>query len=149
MSFPKQSIQELENDYWEDYEFETDLVRRCHEYRKIPIPDLTNEMLRVLIGQEIGLPYLMPVILEKLLINPFMQGELYCCDVLNFVISIDPKYWLHKQEEFKKLEKVMEKLRDDLLENTNLEEIDRKTASEVAARYSNRISAIRGNTDKR
>ena len=138
----KQSIEQLENDFWPDYEFETDLIRRCHEYRKIPISDLTNEMIRVLIGQEIGLNYLLPVILEKLVENPLIQGDLYACDVLNAVLHIDKDYWKKYSEEFKKLDQAVTNLLGELLENKDLKGEDREQALTVVTFGLNTVIAI-------
>lgn len=55
-----QSIEQLENDFWKESDFPTGLVERCYQYRKIPIGDLTPAQLRMLIGQQIGLKYLIP-----------------------------------------------------------------------------------------
>ncbi len=60
------SLEELEQDYWKDYDFPTGLIAKCHEYRKIPLKDLTIEQIRLLIVQDIGLKYLIPKAIEVL-----------------------------------------------------------------------------------
>ena len=48
------SIEQLENNVWETpNEFLTDLIKRCYEYRKISIAQLTTEQMRLLISQKI------------------------------------------------------------------------------------------------
>ena len=54
------SIEQLENDYWKDVDFPSTLVERCFTYRKIPVSELSVEQLRLLVGQQIGLPYTIP-----------------------------------------------------------------------------------------
>ena len=47
------SIEELENSKWKDYDFETNLVKRCYQLRKVALINLTIDDLRCLIGQEV------------------------------------------------------------------------------------------------
>ncbi|NIK92857.1 hypothetical protein GZ212_11895 [Mangrovimonas sp. CR14] len=62
-----QSIEQLENDVWkEPSEFPTSLVEKCHRYLKIIIGELTNEHLRILISQNIGIEHIIGIALEKL-----------------------------------------------------------------------------------
>lgn len=51
------TLEVLERQIWGDPEFNSHLVRTCHQLRKIPLKDLTPENLRMLIGQQIGLTY--------------------------------------------------------------------------------------------
>src|SRR5687767_14871923 len=58
-TWTQKSLQELEQNKWPDQkEYPSGLVKRCHEYRKIPVGQLTAEQLRTLIGQQMGLDYL-------------------------------------------------------------------------------------------
>ena len=58
------SIEQLENDYWkEPPEFPTNLVKRCFEYRKIKVSELTIEQIRLLISQKIGIEFLIGIAL--------------------------------------------------------------------------------------
>lgn len=87
------SIQELENDYWPDYEYPTGLVHKCHEYRKIPLGTLTIEQIRVLISQNIGLVYLMPIALQTLKKNILTEVSLYEGDLLAAILRVENQYW--------------------------------------------------------
>lgn len=72
------SLEQLENDYWkEPSEFPTNMVERCYRYRKISVADLTNEQLRLLISQKIGLEYLTEIALDKLEQNILTEGNIY------------------------------------------------------------------------
>ncbi|WP_183298230.1 contact-dependent growth inhibition system immunity protein [Cellulomonas cellasea] len=61
---------------------DTHLVRRCHELRKVPVDALGVEDLRLLIGQEIALPVLLPLALAHLEADPLAEGDLYAGDLL-------------------------------------------------------------------
>jgi hypothetical protein len=93
------SLEKLENDIWPEYDFETNLVKRCHELRKVPLEKFTIEDLRVLIGQQIGLNFLIEIAIEKLAEDILFQGDLYPGDLLNSVTGVDKKYWIENWEQ--------------------------------------------------
>lgn len=80
--WPRQSIEELEGDDWGDATFDSHLVRECHRLRRVPLADLSAENLRILIGQQIGLRYLVPMALDLLRRDPFAAGDFYPGDLL-------------------------------------------------------------------
>ena len=88
-----QSIEQLENDYWQETDFPTGLVERCFRYRKIPISDLTPAQLRTLIGQQIGLKYLVPLALKALEQNLLTEADLYEGDLLASILDVDASFW--------------------------------------------------------
>ncbi|MFF0711224.1 contact-dependent growth inhibition system immunity protein [Streptomyces bauhiniae] len=60
----------------------TRLVTTAHALRRRPIGDLTVEDMRLLIGQDMGLPHLLPLALEVLRENPMAEGactKVICC----------------------------------------------------------------------
>ena len=58
------------------------LVRTCHRLRTKPIGQFGVEDLRIMIGQNIGLPYLLPLALERLEETPWAAGDMYPGDLL-------------------------------------------------------------------
>jgi len=88
------NIEQLENIFWKDeLEFPSALVAKCHLFRKKPVGKLSIEELRLLISQNIGLPYLVPVALNILSENPFAEGDLYPGDLLFNVLTCEIDYW--------------------------------------------------------
>ena len=88
------SIEQLENNVWEmPNEFPTDMIKRCFEYRKISIAELTTEQIRLLISQEIGIQYLIGTAIEKLKRNILAEGDFYEGDLLVAVSKIPAEYW--------------------------------------------------------
>ncbi|MET7988484.1 contact-dependent growth inhibition system immunity protein [Streptomyces sp. NPDC005281] len=61
--------------------------------RRRPIGELTVEDMRLLIRQDIGLPYLLPLALEVLRENPMAQGHMYEGDLLSAVFTRNPSLW--------------------------------------------------------
>lgn len=127
------SIEQLENDYWkEPSEFPTGMVERCYRYRKIKIADLTNEQIRLLISQKIGLKYLTEIALNKLEQNILTEGGIYEGDLLEAVSRIPIEFWIEKKAEFQKLERLVE---------SNLEKIKAEMGERDFDRINERIKA--------
>ena len=87
------SIEQLKGDVWKDFDPPQNLEERVHHYRKIPIAKLTVEELRLLIGQNEGLEYLIPVSLEILRMNILAEGDMYKGDLLSAVLTAEEKFW--------------------------------------------------------
>ncbi|MEH0547714.1 contact-dependent growth inhibition system immunity protein [Streptomyces sp. B21-105] len=66
---------------------DTRLVATAHTLRRRPIRELTVEDMRLLIGQDIGLAYLLPLALEVLRENPMAEGDMYAGDLLSAVLT--------------------------------------------------------------
>lgn len=94
MTFDRsRSLDELEGDVWGDPEFASFLVTRCHTLRKKPVGDFSIEDLRIMIGQQIGLGFLVPLALEVLESNPLAEGDFYPGDLLSIVLRIPGQFW--------------------------------------------------------
>ena len=87
------TLEVLEDDIWGAPEFNSLLVTTCHKLRKIPLKDLTPDNLRMLIGQEIGLIYLIPLALDLLENNLLVSGDMYDGDLLCAVTSVGSGFW--------------------------------------------------------
>ncbi|MBW8637793.1 hypothetical protein K1W69_11395 [Hoeflea sp. WL0058] len=80
------TLEQLENDDWGETDAPTWLVQECHRLRRKPIEEFNNEDLRIMIGQNIGLKYLVPKALEVLRKDPLAAGDFYEGDLLRAVI---------------------------------------------------------------
>lgn len=65
-------------------------MTECHRLRHVPLKELSSEDLRLLIGQEIGLPFLVPLALEQFAENPWTEGHMYPGDLLKAVVTVSP-----------------------------------------------------------
>ncbi len=121
-SWKQQSLAVLENSFWPDEkEYVSGLVKRCHEYRKIQVGQLTPEQLRTLIGQQIGLQFLIPLAIEVLSADVLTEGAFYPGDLLEAVLKANQNFWAARPELQSQVAALvhsnMEKIRD---ENINL-----------------------------
>ncbi len=104
------SIEQLEKDIWKNpSEFQTDLVEKCYRYRKISITKLTDEQIRLLISQKIGIEYLIGIALEKLERNILTECDFYEGDLLIAVSSIPTEFWNENQTEFLTFKNLVER----------------------------------------
>ena len=88
------SLEQLENDFWkDDSDYPTGLVEKCYRYREIALKELTIEQMRLLIGQNIGLKYLIPKALKILGTNILAEGDCYEGDLLSMVLNAEDNFW--------------------------------------------------------
>jgi hypothetical protein len=116
------SIEQLERDIWKNpSEFPTDMVEKYYRYRKIGIAELTNEQIRLLISQQIGIEYLIGIALEKLERNILTECDFYECDLLVAVSCLPTEFRNENQTEcltFKNIvERNSELIKSELGEN--------------------------------
>jgi hypothetical protein len=71
--------------------------------RKKAIQDFEIEDLRILIGQNIGISYLIPMAINQLEDNILAEGDYYPGDLLYSVLSSSQEYWINHLKEFNKL----------------------------------------------
>src|SRR5215831_6025809 len=76
------------------------LVSTCKRLYEKPLKDFTTEDLRIMIGQQIGLEFLVPIALERLAENPFAEGDFYPGDLLMTLLRLPAGYW-HKQPDLR------------------------------------------------
>ncbi|MEV0427582.1 contact-dependent growth inhibition system immunity protein [Micromonospora sp. NPDC050495] len=102
------TIEQLERDVWPDPGPEvTSLVRRCTELRRKPLVEFTVEDLRIMLGQEIGVPALLPLAVQVLVRDPLAEGACYPGDLLANVLRLPDSAWSSLRSERKRLESVL------------------------------------------
>jgi hypothetical protein len=103
----QRTLDELEGHTWGPPTFDSHLVTECHRLRKVPLEQFTAENLRIMIGQKIGLPHLVPLALERLEENPFTAGDYHPGDLLLAVLRVGPDFWHANPGLFHRLNEVM------------------------------------------
>ncbi len=93
------SLESLEKVSWGDIpKDESYLVTTCHKLRKKQLKDFDTEDLRIMIGQNIGLKFLIPLALETLKENILAEGDFYEGDLLKVVLTSDVDYWKNEND---------------------------------------------------
>ncbi|MFC4334172.1 contact-dependent growth inhibition system immunity protein [Salininema proteolyticum] len=99
-TYSNKSIMELESDRWEEPGPDASyLIRTCHRLRQAPLRDLEAEDLRMLIGQGIGLPWIIPIALDMLEVNPLKEGHYFPGDLLVACLGRHPRnFWVSRPD---------------------------------------------------
>jgi hypothetical protein len=93
------TLQELEDSDWGDPATgETPLIQKCLALRREPIGDFSIENLRLLIGQQMGLKFLLPLAMSHLNHDPLSEGDLYPGDLLQSVLRVPFDSWQETEE---------------------------------------------------
>ena len=124
-------LQELENDDWGKPDFDSYLVRTCHRLRRVPLEDFETGDLKVMIGQQISLYFLVPIALEKLENDPLVEGNHYPGDLLKVVLDIPAKFWNVHTEMRNSLRRIVVKTKELL---ASLEEDEARLIRETLAK---------------
>ncbi|MFF2849001.1 contact-dependent growth inhibition system immunity protein [Streptomyces sp. NPDC058001] len=105
------SLDELERARWPAPSADdTRLVTTAHALRRRPIGELTVEDMRLLVGQDVCLPYLLPLALEVLRENPMAEGHMYEGDLLSAVLTRHSSVWADFPELGRELRVIVSKL---------------------------------------
>ncbi|MGR6319381.1 contact-dependent growth inhibition system immunity protein [Micromonospora soli] len=105
------TIEQLERDVWPDPSPDaTSLVRRCTELRRKPLDEFTVEDLRIMLGQEVGIPALLPRAVRILLRDPLVEADYYPGDLLANVLRLPDSAWSGLPAERKRLASVLAEL---------------------------------------
>lgn len=117
------SLEQLENDYWDEPTYDSYVVTTCHSMRKKPLNEVTVE-LRLVIGQGFSLDYLMPMAIELLKLDILTEGDLYEGDLLANVISKNTfDYWTINKKDWDLIVKLIEQHKDILTNKMIIKQI--------------------------
>ena len=109
------SLNELEPPDWGDAPSDaTGLVVSVHAARQKPLAELTDEDLRLLIGQNVSLDRLVPLALRKLEENPLIEADYYPGDLLNAVLTVDSTFWRGHDELASELDGILREVEQAL-----------------------------------
>ena len=125
------SLQELEQHDWGEPGYDSYLVTTIHRVRRKPLADFTVEDLRIMIGQKIGLPFLVPLAVERLEPDPLAAGDYYPGDLLSAVLGVSEGFWLAHPGSLQRIRPVVQRLRELV---ASLDEVDRQTVHELLER---------------
>ncbi|MFF3348961.1 contact-dependent growth inhibition system immunity protein [Streptomyces sp. NPDC002779] len=71
----------------------TDLVRKVHGLRRIPLGDMSPADLRTLVSQQVALPFVLPRSVCLLLKNPLLDSYFYEGDLLLAAVRAPSSAW--------------------------------------------------------
>ena len=137
------SLQQLEGEDWGEPTYHSHLVKECHRLRRVPLCDFTVEDLRIMIGQDIGLEYLVPLALERLQAEPYAEGDFYPGDLLVGVLHSDAQFWRRRQELRQQLVALTERaIGSAMILPVNADETERKYIVQAYDEFKKRLTAV-------
>jgi hypothetical protein len=122
-SADEQTLDELEGVVWGPPGYESGLVINVHRLRRVRLKDYRLEDLRVMIGQEVGLPYLVPRALDRLEADPLVEGDLYPGDLLAAVARLGDEFWSARRHLARRAVRVIDAALARMAEVDTIEEL--------------------------
>ncbi|MEH0822107.1 MULTISPECIES: contact-dependent growth inhibition system immunity protein [unclassified Micromonospora] len=105
------TVEQLEREVWPDPGPDaTFLIKRCAELRRKPLAEFTVEDLRIMLGQGIGVPALLPRAVQVLLRDPLAEGDHYPGDLLSTVLRLPDSAWSTLRTDRERLASVLAEL---------------------------------------
>jgi len=81
-------------------DYDSYLVRRVNELLDVVISEFNVEDVRLLIGQDIGLEYTVPIAMKFLSEDILAEGDFYEGDLLKATVMCDSNYWKNHPDQF-------------------------------------------------
>jgi hypothetical protein len=112
----QKSLESLEKNTWPALSSDEGsyLIKTCNSLRKKQLQDFTTEDLRIMIGQEIGLYFLIPLAIETLTDNLLAEGDMYEGDLLKNVLEVDTKFWDDNKNYWQQLNEIFKNRHEEI-----------------------------------
>ena len=85
------------------------LLSQLRRLRTVPLKELRIEDIRLLIGQSLGLEFLVPMALDHLEAHPLTAGDFYPGDLLKNVMEAPESFWNNHPELRERLVNALER----------------------------------------
>lgn len=113
MNRQKSTIEDIEQDFGgQQPENTSNLVSTIHQLRQKNLNEFTVEDMRIAIGQNVGLPILLPIAFDFLGEDICSEGDNHPADLLLSVLNVSHAFW----ESHIELQKLLKQLCSERLE---------------------------------
>ena len=109
MSVRDKSLEQLGAVPSTDLEGGSYLLSQLRRLRTVPLKELRIEDIRLLIGQSLGLDFLVPMALDHLEAHPLAAGDFYPGDLLKNVMEAPESFWNNHVELRERLVNALER----------------------------------------
>jgi len=117
-NWSQKSLKNLENrDMGEPSTEYPSLVNKVLKLRKIPLNQFSVEDLRLMIGQNKGLPYLIQLSLDVLKEDLFAEGDFYPSDLLQNILKVPALFWTEDKELWQDIHGLIKDRMEEILEH--------------------------------
>ncbi|CAL9331370.1 contact-dependent growth inhibition system immunity protein [Streptomyces sp. enrichment culture] len=85
----------------------TPLIRKVHALRRVPLGELGPEELRMLVVQQVALPFVLPLVVRLLAEEPLLDARFYEGDLLLAAVGVPASAWARLPEPAARLRAVV------------------------------------------
>jgi hypothetical protein len=103
------TLEELEGRSTPRPQENTYLLQTVDRLRHVPLREFSAEDLRIMIGQNAGLQYLVPLALERLQRHSLTHGDYFPGDLLAAMLRADHKFWREQPQWRAQLQEIAER----------------------------------------
>ncbi|RPD43404.1 contact-dependent growth inhibition system immunity protein [Paracnuella aquatica] len=146
MKYINKTLEQLDGEDWGRPSYDSHLVQTTFALRKKALKDFTTEDLRIMIGQNFSLEYLVPIALDRLKENILTDGDLYHGDLLQSVLRADLNYWLNNLDKYRFLKQLYGRKKEFIVSRigaSELPSINKETFKGIEATFAS-FSEIKG-----
>lgn len=108
-NWKEKTIESLEKDIWGSPDGESHLIKTCHALRKKQLKKFEIEDCRIMIGQDIGTKFILPIALDFLDENILAEGDFYKGDLLKSIIEINESFWASNKDCTERFNQIIER----------------------------------------
>ena len=102
------TLENLEKDFWGKPTYDSYLVRQTHEIRKIPLAELTNQDIAMMIRQKFSLDYIVPLAIDKLQIDILAHGDTGSEGaIMDAILKIPKGFWNLNKDHWTVIKKLL------------------------------------------
>ncbi len=108
------TLENLQKRKIDNPDYKSFTILRCAELCSTPLNEFSIEDLRIMIGQQIGLDYLIPLAIEILKKDLFAEGDYFEGDLLKNVLLVDTAFWDNTKEHWQVLNQLIKNSREEI-----------------------------------
>ena len=105
----QKTLENLEKDFWGEPTYDSYLVSRTHEIRKLPLTDLTNDDIAMMLRQKFSLDYIVPLATDKLRVDILAYGDTGSEGaIMDAILKIPADFWRVNKDYWMTIKKLLD-----------------------------------------
>lgn len=105
----EKTLENLEKDFWGEPTYDSYLVRRSHEIRKLTLTELTNDDIAMMLRQQFSLDYIVPLAIDKIQIDILAFGDTGSEGaIMEAILKIPADFWTSNKEHWTTIRKILD-----------------------------------------
>jgi hypothetical protein len=105
----EKTLENLEKDFWGEPTYDSYLVRRSHEIRKLTLTELTNDDIAMMLRQQFSLDYIVPLAIDKIQIDILAFGDTGSEGaIMEAILKISTDFWASNKEHWTTIRKLLD-----------------------------------------